>query len=212
MTERVHRPGSFTLIELLVLVTIIAILAAMLLPALSQARGRARTVACISNMRQFGMAFINYADDFNGAVMPHRFKHAYYWTHEMKEYAGTEVGPEPGIHCPEEASAARSYATNGYLHTNIHNPPTPPAKVRYFRQFKKPEATMSVLDSNHAYQNAWDNAIGSPAIQLRHENRFCLLYFDMHAERYAGQIQHGANEYIPNTDKTFWNGNLGWYP
>ncbi|OPZ92048.1 MAG: Type II secretion system protein G precursor [candidate division TA06 bacterium ADurb.Bin417] len=60
---------GFTLIELLVVIGIIAILAAMLLPALARARERARVVNCINNLKQIGLAARMYAENFDG-IMP----------------------------------------------------------------------------------------------------------------------------------------------
>lgn len=65
-TPRSSHKQSFTLIELLVVITIIVILAAMLLPALSKARRMSKKTVCMNNERNLGLACVSYADDNSG--------------------------------------------------------------------------------------------------------------------------------------------------
>jgi prepilin-type N-terminal cleavage/methylation domain-containing protein len=69
----VHKPGSdrgFTLVELLVVIGIVAILAALLLPALGRAKEQARIAQCLGNLRQLGLGVKMYVDDHNATLPP----------------------------------------------------------------------------------------------------------------------------------------------
>lgn len=68
--ERRQARSGFTLVELLVVIGTIAILAALLLPALSRARAQARSTQCVSNLRQLFLANTMYADEYNGHYVP----------------------------------------------------------------------------------------------------------------------------------------------
>jgi prepilin-type N-terminal cleavage/methylation domain-containing protein/prepilin-type processing-associated H-X9-DG protein len=113
-------PGAwraFTLIELLVVVAIIVILAALLLPGLARAKESARSMQCLGQMRQLGLAVRLYADD-NGDEFP-RSQHSAFSYGQLTW--GRAVSPQPGFatttwtnlfrvvyHCPSDRS------TNGW--------------------------------------------------------------------------------------------------
>ncbi len=68
--QTVKKSHGFTLIELLVVIAIIAILAAILFPVFARARENARRASCQSNMKQMGLAFMQYAQDYDEKMVP----------------------------------------------------------------------------------------------------------------------------------------------
>jgi prepilin-type N-terminal cleavage/methylation domain-containing protein len=77
---------GFTLIELLVVIAIIAVLMAILMPALNYVRKQARANACQSNMRQLCLAMNLYALDHEDRTMPFSHEPGAYWFHQMAPY------------------------------------------------------------------------------------------------------------------------------
>lgn len=130
---------AFTLIELLVVIAIIALLMAILMPALQRVRKQAKTVACLSNLKQWGLIFSMYTDDHDG-VFHRGLDRGYHWTIKMKPYYDDD---KKLFYCPsatrhidevdnrwandtawifnsggEEGIDHGSYGTNGFVETN----------------------------------------------------------------------------------------------
>ena len=132
---------SFTLIELLIVIAIIAILAAMLLPALQKARSKARNITCVSNLRQISYLSANYMDT-EGFISPTESYGGYdvSWTKALLPYLRPGVKAlnqpaEPLFSCPSQqnklmnnplweqswARKAATYAKNAYTGNSPQN-------------------------------------------------------------------------------------------
>ena len=114
----IRKKHEFTLIELLIVIAIIAILAAMLLPALKQAQEKAKSSLCISNHRQNAIAMLMYTNDHNQRFVPWQinfngsFTHGYNWAWIM--YNLHYLPASKTLLCP----SAKHEFLNGYNPTN----------------------------------------------------------------------------------------------
>lgn len=107
---------AFTLIEILVVISIIALLIAILLPALNAARKSAADIQCLSRLRQIGLAATTYSADNKDLYPPNRFGAYWYQENSLGPYlpnASVSGNLEGDVmSCPKDAEAARLYCLN----------------------------------------------------------------------------------------------------
>src|SRR5688572_467386 len=104
---------GFTLIELLVVIAIIAILTAILFPVFARARENARRSSCQSNLKQIGMGWLQYAQDYDEIVMPLRqgpnaSDPPFHWAQEVQPY----LKSNQIMVCPSKSDMLMGYTYN----------------------------------------------------------------------------------------------------
>lgn len=177
---------GFTLVELLVVISIIALLLAVLMPALENARKQARLIVCQSNLRQWGISFRMYCNDnngyfFSGLVNGQEAGWGEYWRVTMKPYTQNEkmwlcpeatdpvwtsdMAGQPPSKAWKHGDDIGSYGLNGY----VLNPPSNRNMI-YGRPVSNYWRTPSTVEhpdtvpmfTDMWYYDAWPRAIDQP--------------------------------------------------
>jgi len=195
------RRRAFTLIELLVVIAVIALLMAILMPALNRAREQGKRTACLNNLRQLTMGWILYADDHNDEVLAANTGLSYAWVvwrgrgvSEAQQIDGIKAGrlynycPEVKLYrCPtgirgETVTYAITDAMNGYAGI----PGTKDLMVYRPMQVTRADARIVFLDEGRLSPNSWtlwyDQERWWDQITARHGDGTNFSFADGHSE------------------------------
>lgn len=217
-----HRLAGFTIIELLVVISIIAVLVSVLLPAIGAAREAGRSTVCLANLRASAMACRVYAYDYKGKspAIGQPYAAEPNWALVVQSMAGHDVAPGgqpysrasvlvcPTVNAHYAGNMTRTYAINATGHAGLAVPGQPPDPYNYddpvrptfinMERVARPDDTPIFVDS------AYDADISNPPPNSRTASMIDFRQ-QAHIERRLGRF-HAGHDNLGGFNAAFFDG------
>ncbi|MDR1282067.1 MAG: prepilin-type N-terminal cleavage/methylation domain-containing protein [Opitutaceae bacterium] len=208
-------PAAFTLVELLTVIAVVGVLAGILVPVVGKARGSARTTACLSNLRQFGVASFLYANEHGGRL---NYQSSYpgtqgWWFTRFGSYLSTSASVRTAQTvwlCPAVtdrvaggggADAGKDYAMSGSVIFSQSGTASPVSRL--LGDFESPARKAYIIDIDATKNTALVNVsefydtLHGGKIDFRHQGRANVLFLDGHVRSFgAPPLPGGKNSVL----------------